>query len=141
MSVKKAPAKKTPAKKAPVKKAAPAKKATAKRAPVKKAAPAKKAVAKKVPAKKVAPTKAVAKKAPTARAEPPTPAAPPPSTGRISSWNPSSGKGTVSTPSGDYEFDLIKTSIVNKGYVDLYVGRNVNFRPGAENCDQTLEAT
>lgn len=125
-----APAKKTSAKKAPAKK-----KAAAKQSPAKKKAAAKKAAAKQAPAKKAA----AAKKAPAKKAAaPPAPVAEPATAGStpvqqpvaatVTSWNPSSGRGTVRVDDGDAElpFDVMDTDILNKGYVDFHVGQQVN---------------
>jgi hypothetical protein len=107
---------------------APAKR-TAKKAPTKKQAPAKKAAAKK---------KAPAKKAPARKRAAASSAAPAPAgsapvqqqvRGEITSWNPSSGQGVVKLPTGEVPFDVMKTPIVNKGYVDLHVGRQVGVTP------------
>jgi cold shock CspA family protein len=162
-----APAKKAAAKKTPAKKKAAAKKAPAKKAAAKKKAPAKKAAAKKSPAKKKAAAKrAPAKKAaapeaaPTAAAPPPAPAAaaaaPPPEpagaapvdaapvqqqTVTVTSWNPSSGRGTVNVDDTDVPFDVTKAQVLNKGYVDLYVGQEVGVVVHEDGSDvESLEA-
>jgi len=122
-----APAKRT-AKKAPTKKVA------AKKAPAKKAAATKKAPAKKAPARKrAAPSSATPEPAGSSPAQPQI-------LGEITSWNPSSGQGVVKLPTGEVPFDVMKTPIVNKGYVDLHVGRQVGVTPTASDDDGGFEA-
>jgi hypothetical protein len=137
-----APAKKTSAKKAPATKKAAAKQAPAKKKAAAKKAPAKKkASAKKAPAKKkaAAATEAPATKAPATKAAAPlATAGEPPTAGTapaqqqvaatVTSWNPTSGRGTVKVDEGDAElpFDVMDTDILNKGYVDFHVGQQVN---------------
>ena len=73
----------------------------------------KKASAKKAPVKASAAKKAAAvTPIPTANTV----------TGQITSWDPSSGQGTVKTATQEMPFDLTKTELVNEGYVDLHVG-------------------
>ncbi len=52
--------------------------------------------------------------------------------GHISSWNPSSGQGTVQAGGQELPFDVIETEILNKEYVDLHVGRPVKVAPGQQ---------
>ena len=143
-----APAKKAPAKKAAATKKAPAKKAPAKKVAAKKKAPAKKAPAKKVAAKKAPAKRTAAKKAPARKRSAASSAAAPAGSspvqqqilGEITSWNPSSGQGVVKLPTGEVPFDVMKTPIVNKGYVDLHVGRQVGVTPTASEADGEFEA-
>ena len=43
-------------------------------------------------------------------------------------------------PTGEVPFDVMKPPIVNKGYVDLHVGRQVGVTPTASDDDGEFEA-
>ena len=62
------------------------------------------------------------------------------STGTISSWNPSMGKGKVRINGKDIDFDVAKTKIDNVGYVELRVGRNVDFSVSKNGEERRLKA-
>ena len=117
----------------------PKKARAAKKAPAKKKSPAKKmTAAKKKASAKKAPVKAAATKKAAATTPVPTAAT---VTGQITSWDPSSGRGTVKTATQEMPFDLTKTELVNEGYVDLHVGRPVKVAPMAQQPEvQSLEA-
>lgn len=89
----------------------PAKKTTAKKQPV-----AKKSAAKKQPVAK----KSVAKKpvAKTGRIK-----------GKITSYDPKTGRGAIASKTGDakVQLDVARTKILNKGYIPLDIGRDVEF--------------
>ena len=137
MATTKKASKKSPSKaatKSAPKKASATKSTPAKAALAQKAAPAKKSPPKNAPAKKATTTQRVVKSVEVA--------AGPAEAGMITSWNPSIGRGVVRIDNGggEYAFDLGRTAIVNKGYVDLHVGRKVAYAQG-DGTDSSLEAT
>lgn len=120
----------------------------------------KKAAARKAAATKAAATKSANKKAAAAKAgkkvagkrsavrraapgaEPTeAPSAGSREEGEITSWNPSSGRGTVRLAAREVAFDLMKTKVLNQGYVDLHVGRQVAMTSSGDEDEFTcLEA-
>lgn len=46
--------------------------------------------------------------------------------GRISSWNPSSGRGLIKVDTSEIPFDVMRDELTNEGYVDLHVGRGMS---------------
>jgi len=50
--------------------------------------------------------------------------------GIVTSWAPQTGRGIVELKRGgdDFAFDVMKTHIANRGYVDFYVGEEVSLK-------------